>query len=132
MPSSARPAWLNDFLTGYFEKLPDPLTWADHGRIIAAQIDGYTLCGGLEALSARVREFWHDDPNAQYTGVSANDLWLALFFQSRAERFQIRILPLSPDEDLAVDALCAAFRAAVIRIPVPERAGFLSSILRSR
>jgi hypothetical protein len=134
MTSSNQPEWLNEFLSGHFEKLPDPVTWADNGLLVAAQIDGYKLSGGLDALSARVREFWFHDHRSRYVGISAEDLWLALFFESRAERFRSRFLPneYSPDEDHAVDALCAAFRAAVIRIPIVERDEFLRRLIRSR
>lgn len=135
MTSSVQLAWLDDFLSGAFERLPDPLTWEEDGRKIAYLIDGYALTGGLDELFVRVRKFWHNDPRSNYAGISATDLWIALFFEQRAERFRSPFCAaeLYPDNNrLAVDALCAAFRAAMIRIPVPERAGFLSSMLRSR
>lgn len=135
MTSQAQPAWLNDFLSGHFEKLPDPLTWEEDGRTISSLIDGYDLTGGLDELFVRVRRFWQNDPRMNYAGISASDLWIALFFEQRAERFRSTFCAaeLYPDNNRsAVDALCAAFRAAVIRISIDERAGFLSSILRSR
>lgn len=135
MTSSAQPDWLNDFLSGHFENLPEPLTWEEDGRTLSSLIDGYTLAGGLDELFVRVRRFWHNDPRTNYAGISASDLWIALFFEQRAERFRSPFCAaeLYPDDNRrAVDALCAAFRAAVVRIPVPEREAFLRSVLRSR
>lgn len=132
MTSSPQPKWLTDFLSGHFETLPEPLTWEENGRAVSSLIDGYALTGGLDELFVRVRKFWHNDPRSNYAGISATDLWIALFFEQRAERFlsPFCAAELYPDDSrLAIDALCAAFRTAVVRIPVPEREAFLRSLL---
>jgi hypothetical protein len=106
------PGWLTRVREGDFQAIPSTLEWSN-AALFAHLIDGYRLCeeAGLGDPSAyEALKFQEAQRLGKWVG-SALELWVSLFLESRADRFQGGY-PRGDERQL--DALCRDLRASLV------------------
>jgi len=132
--------WRAAVAKGNFDLIPLAITWKNGGGTLATMIDGYALAQ-FAAISrkpmeepnglnlARVVNFNVRNQLGHGADVPAIDLWVAMFFESRRERFTYMPADGTLDEDPVLDIMSTKLKMA-LQSATPEQIKTLKEHIR--
>ena len=119
--------WIEKVRHGDFAAIPWRVSF-EQASELALLIDGYGVCGGVEAVVGITNSVLGDLRSMGRTRASPLDLWVALFGLQRAIRFGG--YPPSDDEEFMVERLVILLRLGLTALTPKQRAGIAGLMRR--
>lgn len=124
----APPSWHAAVAAGDFSALPDPLRW-DETIHMALLIDGYSAAGGNHQAATIYSRLIGEIAETGDSAASPLELWIALFFSWRRQRFIYG--DMTGDEVAVLDCLCTRLRQRLRELSPDELAVIMGAMATS-
>jgi len=119
--------WVEKLRNGDFAAIPWRVSFEEASEV-ALLIDGYGVCGGVEAVMGITNSVLGDLRSMGRTRASPLDLWVALFGLQRAVRFGG--YPPTDDEEFLAERLVTLLRLGLAAMSPKQCAGIAALMRR--